>query len=158
MGVTTCCGVNAAAISEDRRKHLEFIQAAVSRMASASSTAKSWLLPVATAAYGYALTKHRPTVALLGVAAVLLFASLDAQYLRQERAFRALYKAAVDDDVDLYDMATNRYYGKANGDQNDTRQENCRMTRVLWSWSLGGFYLPLAVLGLGISLVAACQP
>jgi histidine triad (HIT) family protein len=80
---------------DDRRKHLDFIQAVVTRMSSASSTAKGWLLPVVTVAYGYALTRHASSVALLGVAASLLFSLLDANYLRQEKAYRRLYDAVV---------------------------------------------------------------
>lgn len=77
--------------ADDHRKHLEFIQAVVTRMSAASSSAKGWLLPVVTAAYGYAIVKEAGSVALLGVAAVLLFALLDANYLRQEKAYRRLY-------------------------------------------------------------------
>lgn len=76
---------------EDRRKHLDFIQAVVTRMSAASSSAKGWLLPVATATYGFALTQHSRSVTLLGLAAVVLFMFLDANYLRQERAYRRLY-------------------------------------------------------------------
>lgn len=80
---------------EDRRKHLEFVQGVIARMSEASSKTKSWLLPVVTAAYGYALTSRTASVALLGVAAVVLFAIVDANYLNQERSFRQLYKAVA---------------------------------------------------------------
>ena len=76
---------------EDRRQHLGFIQAVITRMSAASSTAKGWLLPVVTATYGYALAQNDGSVALLGMAAVGLFAMLDANYLRQEQAYRRLY-------------------------------------------------------------------
>lgn len=76
---------------EDRRKHLEFIQAVVTRMSAASSSAKGWLLPVATATYGFALIQNSRAVTMLGLAAVVLFMFLDANYLRQERAYRRLY-------------------------------------------------------------------
>lgn len=48
---------------EDRRKHLDFIQAVVARMSAASSNSKAWLLPVVAATYGYALTKNAESVA-----------------------------------------------------------------------------------------------
>lgn len=60
-------------------------------MSSASSAAKGWLLPVVTAAYGYALTQDNGPVAVLGMAGVLLFALLDSNYLRQEKEYRRLY-------------------------------------------------------------------
>jgi len=76
---------------EDRRQHLALIQAVITRMSAASSTAKGWLLPVVTATYGYSLTKGDGTIGLLGIAGVLLFAMLDVNYLRQEQAYRMLY-------------------------------------------------------------------
>ena len=68
---------SSAPSEEDRRKHLDFIQAVVTRMSAASSSAKGWLLPVATATYGFALIQHSRAVALLGLAAVVLFMFLD---------------------------------------------------------------------------------
>jgi histidine triad (HIT) family protein len=80
---------------EDRRKHLDFIQAVVTRMSAASSNSKSWLLPVITATYGFALTEHSVPVALLGITAVALFMYIDANYLRLERNYRELYRAVA---------------------------------------------------------------
>lgn len=122
-------------------------------MASASSTVKSWLLPVVTATYGYALTQNDDSVAILGMTAVLSFGFLDAHYLRQERAFRALYRAAIDRRVPIYEMNNSVYYGKSNGDDEDEREENCRWQRVLWSWSIAGFYLPI----LGVGAIVAIR-
>lgn len=134
-------------LDDDQRKHVDLVQAAVARMASASSTAKGWLLPVVTATYGYAVTQSDPRVAALGVAAVLLFGSLDAHYLRQERAFRALYRATIDGAVDVYEMDISPYLGKSNRDESDRRQENCQWSHVIFSWSVGGFYGPIVALG-----------
>lgn len=61
---------------EDRRKHLDFIQAVVTRISAASTSTETWLLPVVTATPRYALTNNAECVALLGIAAVLLFAFL----------------------------------------------------------------------------------
>jgi diadenosine tetraphosphate (Ap4A) HIT family hydrolase len=83
--------VNGTVSAEDRRQHLSFIQAIVTRMSQASSASKSWLLPIVTLTYGYAITQVAWPVALLGIVAVLVFGILDANYLKQERAFRQLY-------------------------------------------------------------------
>lgn len=133
--------------AEDRRKHLDFVQAAIARMASASSTAKTWLLPVVAATYGYSLAQRSGPVALLGVSAVVLFAFLDASYLRQERAFRALYRSVVAGRATPYNMDNSVFYGKQNGDEDDQREENCQWYNVIWSWSLAGFYLPFTAVG-----------
>ncbi|MGV9680889.1 hypothetical protein ACWDSJ_36940 [Nocardia sp. NPDC003482] len=81
---------------DDRRKHPDFLQAAIARMAGASAvTTKGWLLPVVTAICGYALTKGVDSIAVLVVGAIVVFAVIDTDYLNQERAFRRLYEAAV---------------------------------------------------------------
>ncbi len=85
----------AAPSDEDRRKHLDFIQAVITRMSAASSNAKGWLLPVVTATYGFALIHHSRAVALLGLASVVVFMLLDANYLQQERAYRRLYNTVA---------------------------------------------------------------
>lgn len=82
---------------EDLHKHLDFIQTVVTRMSAASTSTKSWLLPVVTATYGYGMTQNAWSVIALGVGAVLLFMFLDAHYLDREKAYRALYDAVVRD-------------------------------------------------------------
>ena len=90
-------------------KHLDFIQALITRMSNSSVQAKSWLLPVVVAAYGYALTQRSGSVALLGIAAVLLFCYIDASYLRQERAYRDLYNTVVEGKVKIPPFSLNPY-------------------------------------------------
>jgi hypothetical protein len=90
--------------AEDRRKHLDHVLAVATRMATASSAAKGWLLPVVTATYGYGLTKDAPSIVLLGVGAVVLFAFLDANYLRDEHIYRALYLEVAKKTVTEFSM------------------------------------------------------
>lgn len=95
---------------EDRRKHLDFIQAVIARQASNSFLVKGWGLTVATAAFALAVKEDAPQVAVVGVLAVLAFWYLDAFFLRQERLFRCLYDAVVDTTrnppIDAFSMDT----------------------------------------------------
>lgn len=144
---------------EDRRAHLIMVQGVVTRLAGASASAKGWLLPVVTAAYGYALSQNDVYVALLGLVAVVTFAILDAHYLRQERAFRVLSKKVATGVVTHFDMDVSRYLNKPNGDADDERSLNCTWPKVIWSWSLAGFYGPFAAVGFLVSslvLVLQC--
>lgn len=136
--------------AEDRRQHLEMIQAAVLRMSNASSTSKGWLLPVATAAYGYAVVQWSPGVAALGLLAVIIFATLDAHYLRLERAFRALFRRAADGLTAEFDMSPGPYFTAPAGNQADLRDESCGWGKVVWSWSIAGFYGAFAIAGVAI--------
>lgn len=131
---------------EDRRQHLNFIQSVISRMASASASAKTWLLPIVTASYGYAFVQHSWIIALLGIAAVGVFGLLDANYLKQERSFRNLYDhVAGGGDLPPFSMnptvAGPIKRAKVNywPDREDWR-----------SWSIAPFYLPLLLVGGGL--------
>ncbi len=148
---------------EDTRKHLDFIQAVVTRMSAASSNAKAWLLPVVTAAYGYALTQRADSVAVLGLGAGLLFAYLDANYLRQEKRFRSLYKAVASG---RYDIETFSLQPDDLPPELPTREKGDWpagtprwINRLLpgpnvWlSWSVGVFYFPVVALGAVIACV-----
>ena len=141
---------------EDVRKHLDFIQAIVTRMSAASSTAKGWLLPVVTATYGYALTKHAESVALLGLLAVVLFMFLDAHYLRQEQAYRKLYDAVArrTRDVPLFSLNVADAYDPHPGPGTGWERLRAGLNRwfpgwrVWLSWSIAPFYGALLVVGL----------
>lgn len=148
---------------EDRRKHLDFIQAIVTRMSAASFSAKAWLLPVVTAAYGYALTQKADSVALLGLGATLLFAYLDANYLRQEKRFRSLYKAVASGQYNIAtfslqpDDLPSEFPTKEKGDwpAGTPRWINRLLPgpNVWLSWSVGVFYVPVALLGVVIACI-----
>lgn len=143
---------------DDHRKHLDFIQAVVTRMSAASSAAKAWLLPVVTVTYGYALTQHAGSVALLGLLSVALFAFLDANYLRQEQGYRALYDAvarktrpvplfslAIEDALDPIPAPTTRR------ERTKARVQKWFPGRGVWySWSIAPFYGLLVVVGVAV--------
>ena len=131
-------------------------------MSAASSTTKSWLMPVITATYGYALTKCADSVAILGVAAVLLFAYLDANYLRQEQRFRRLYKVVAEggDGIEAFSLQPDDVlFATPEKSAEDWAKWMPRwINRYLpgpsvWlSWAVGPFYLALIAVGVFISI------
>jgi len=124
-------------LNEDQRKHLEFIQTVIARLASSSTATKGWGLTVSTAAFGFSATKAVPVVAGLGLVVVIFFGILDSYYLREERLFRYLYDDARRGKVEVYSMNKNEYSSK------------CKRWSVIRSWSVLGFYGPLLLVGLG---------
>lgn len=128
---------------EDRRKHLDHIQGVITRLSQSSATAKGWSLTIAGAAFGFATLNQRWYLSFLGLAVIVSFSILDMNYLYQERLFRCLYSAAVNGTVGPYSMDKDRFRSQASR----------RKTYV--SWSVLGFYLPLALAGgivVGIAL------
>lgn len=144
---------------EDRRKHLDFIQSTITRMSTASSTSKSWLLPVVTTCYGYGIVEESSGVALIGVWASILFMYLDANYLRQERQFRRIY-TEVAKGSELPNFSLNY----ADVSPRETQNEEGRFKRLLanwlpkadiWlSWSILPFYGSLSAFGIIIAAYA----
>lgn len=139
-------------VGDDRRRHLEFIQSTIGRMSSAAVVTKGWSLTIAIAAYGYAGTKPSPVVALLGIVAVLLFASVDAHYLREERKYRLLYDAVREDRVAVYEMNATKFCRSLPAAE---RQE-LRWSDVVNSWSVRDYYGLTALVGVATLVWSHC--
>lgn len=81
--------------TEAKFKHLDYIQAAISRMATNSFLFKGWAVTIAAglSAFGAVQTKE----ALLAIALIttLMFWALDGYYLWLERGFVNLHKAVA---------------------------------------------------------------
>jgi hypothetical protein len=76
-------------------KYLDYLQAAITRMAANGFTAKGWSITLATALLGIAVKDGNHAFALVGLVPVLLFWSMDAYFLALERRFRALFSDAA---------------------------------------------------------------
>jgi histidine triad (HIT) family protein len=140
-----------AVSAEDRRQHLSFIQAVITRMSQASSSSKSWLLPIVTATYGYAVTGKSILVALLGCLAVLVFGLLDANYLKQERAFRKLYDEASGSPIPTFSMNPTLASPAGTGSNYWPDWPDVR------SWAVAPVYGPLLLSGLSLVIWLACR-
>lgn len=138
--------------AEDRRQHLSFIQAVISRMSQASSSSKTWLLPIVTVTYGYAITEKEWPVALLGMLAVLVFGVLDANYLKQERTFRRLYDhVAAGAAIPAYSM------NPALASPAGTRASSWPRWQDIRSWAILPVHGPLLLSGAGITVWLYCR-
>ncbi|MEZ5086411.1 MAG: HIT family protein [Tessaracoccus sp.] len=161
--VARLAGEVPAVSPEDRRKHLDYIQAVVTRQSAASSAAKGWLLPVVTATFGFALTQDSWTLAALGIVSIVLFSYLDANYLRSEKRFRQLYDTVARSRRMVPDFTLDPADADdppIGGVSVETKWR--KFVRAyfpewdIWkSWSILPFYLALFVIGIGVLIVAA---
>jgi hypothetical protein len=101
-------------LEEHEIKHLELVQAVISRMAQHSFQLKGWSVTVATAIFALAAKESSPGLAALALFPSIAFWCLDAYYLRQERLYRKLYEAIADPlrVVRPFSMATDEYVGE----------------------------------------------
>ncbi|PSU01298.1 hypothetical protein [Photobacterium iliopiscarium] len=73
-------------------KHLEFIQAVITRMNTNSFQIKGWCITIASALLAIYASNKNELFILIAIAPTFIFWLLDSYYLMQERKFRGLYK------------------------------------------------------------------
>jgi hypothetical protein len=88
-------------------KHLEFIQAIITRLATDSFLMKGWALTISGALFGFAASHLSWTIATVGLLPIVSFWFLDAYFLRQERLYRALYNAVANKDHTVLPFSLN---------------------------------------------------
>ncbi len=96
---------------DDKKKHLEFLQLAVNRMASNSFILKGWNITLIVGLFALSLKDLSSSYLYLAILPALAFWGLDSYYLRQERLFRALYnlvRKSKREDIDPYSFNTNK--------------------------------------------------
>lgn len=97
-------------MNENKIKHLEFIQAIITRMNSNSFQIKSWAITIIAAFLALYASGSNPKYILAAIVPTLIFWLLDAYYLQQERIFRALYNdVASERRVADFSMPINEY-------------------------------------------------
>lgn len=133
---------------ENHRQHLSFIQNIINRMAGASANSKTWLLPIATAAYGYAIANKSVKVTILGMIATFVLACLDAGYLTNKRKYRQLYNQVISAPNSVAPFSLTSYF------ENKTRWTRFKeYLKALFSWSILLFYGTLFLTGIVIILL-----
>ena len=130
---------------EDRRKHLEFVQGVIARLAQSSATAKGWSLTIVGADFGFAAFRQQWYLLSVGVVIIVWFSFLDMYYLHQERLFRDLYNAVRLNQVDAFNMDISSY------------REPKKWFDAYMSISVFWFYIPLILAGcivMGVTLAS----
>ena len=77
---------------ERKLKHLEFIQSAISRMATNSFLFKGWAVTVAAALAAFAAIESRIALLTFAIVSTTMFWAMDGYYLWLERGFVSLHK------------------------------------------------------------------
>lgn len=94
-------------------KHLEFLQGVISRLARNSFLIKGWTVTLVAALFALASKDAEAGYVLIAYLPTLMFWSLDAYYLRQERLFRSLYDEVRRGEVTDFSMDTTPVEEKA---------------------------------------------
>jgi hypothetical protein len=78
---------------ENKLKHLDFIQAVISRMGSNSFLVKGWAVTLVAALFALAAKDSNVRFIYVAYLPVLAFWFLDTFFLRQEKLYRNLYNS-----------------------------------------------------------------
>lgn len=81
---------------EAKLKHLEFIQAAISRMAMNSFLFKGWAITIAAALSAFGAVETKAALLTIALVSTTMFWALDGYYLWLERGFIDLHKKVAD--------------------------------------------------------------
>ena len=96
-------------MSQEKLKHLEFIQNVITRMNSNSFTIKGWCITIVSAFLALYASSKNVDILLTGLPTILIFWYLDSFYLTQERRYRELY---IDKDIEDFSMNASKYTNK----------------------------------------------
>lgn len=99
---------------ENKLKHLEFIQAAIDRMASNLFLLKGWTVTLIAALFALAAKDSDRAYFLIAYLPAGMFWALDAYFLSQERRFRSLYDhvRTLDESKIDFSMDTSSFAGR----------------------------------------------
>ena len=71
--------------------HMNMLQSIINRLATQSSSCKTWCLTLAVALISFAGATKIPGVVTFAIVPILIFGFLDTMYLAQENAYRDLF-------------------------------------------------------------------
>lgn len=89
---------------ENKRKHLEFIQIIINRMANNSFLLKGWSITVASGLSAVGISSLDMRYFAISMLVLVFFWILDSYYLHQEKLFRELYKQTARRDESAIDF------------------------------------------------------
>ncbi|KKR80821.1 MAG: hypothetical protein UU73_C0002G0195 [Candidatus Daviesbacteria bacterium GW2011_GWA1_41_61] len=96
---------------ENKRKHLEFIQGVINKMAGNSFFLKGWAITLIAALFALSAKDANPKYIFIAYFPVIMFWVLDGYFLSQERLFRDLYDDVrkLDEKEIDFSMDTRKY-------------------------------------------------
>ena len=78
-------------------KHIDLFQAAINRMATNSSSCKTWCVTIMSGIVVVSIDKKQPLAIIVAILPIIAFLLLDAYYLSLERTIRGMYNKTIAD-------------------------------------------------------------
>jgi hypothetical protein len=141
------------AFDDLRVKHLELIQAVISRLGSNGFLVKGWALTVAGIFFGFTVGSRNWQLGVASILPTIFFWGLDAYFLRAERLFRRLYDRVRSSDPGIepfFMSATSPIFTAAAADVAGIRRTMATTTLTTF---YGGIIATTVVLGLIVAVL-----
>lgn len=130
----------------DKVKHLEFIQAVITRMNTNSFQIKGWTTAIVAAIAAIAIKESTNAYFIIALLVAMCFWALDGFYLYQERLYRKLYEEVrLEDYPRNFDMNASVFHGG-----------RARWRCSTFSKTMRLFYIPIIGILLAFLLANAC--
>jgi hypothetical protein len=128
---------------ENKRKHLEFIQGVINRMAGNLFFLRGWTITLIVALLTLSVNRNNIDYIFIAYFPVIVFWILDGYFLSQERLFRALYDDVrkLDEKEIDFSMDVRKY----------KKNKKNRWMYSMFSATLLFFYFPLIIIMLLIT-------
>ena len=131
------------------QKHIDLLQTAINRMASNSSSCKTWCTTIISGIIVVSIDKNQPAAVLVALMPTVAFTLLDGYYLSLEREIRKIYKnfiaklhGTTATETDLYNIDINvKWY-----------QKPWNLFKALSSFSVWPLYSLLSMMLLAVHL------
>ncbi len=97
---------------ENKHKHMDYIQSAITRMSSNSFYLKGWNITILAAIVALSIKESDWKIYACALFLTIIFWFLDSYYLKQEKLFRELYKkvsSETNDNAIDFSMDTSPY-------------------------------------------------
>jgi hypothetical protein len=131
---------------EAKIRHLEMIQAVISRMANNSFMLKGWAVTLVAGVFALSANDANEIFFLIAYVPVVLFWFLDSYYLQLERKFKVLYNKIGDCEEPDFTFSITA--------PQSCESEKTKYAQSLFSITEFGFYFPTAVLVSAIIIIS----
>jgi hypothetical protein len=132
---------------------ITLLQGIINRLATNSSSCKTWCLTLVSALFSFAGATRTPAIAGFALVPVVIFGFVDTMYLAQERAYRDLYEEIV---TEIRDSK----YTVARAFSANAARTSTHVKDAFASWSIWPVYgvLILVIIGYGVAAYCGVLP
>ncbi|TDN93389.1 hypothetical protein DET49_104115 [Salegentibacter sp. 24] len=129
-------------MTDNKIKHLEFIQNTINRMSTNSFIIKGWLITLVSALFLFGKNDINEKFIIISLISTIAFWYINTLFLRQERKFRALYnEVRKKDNIHIdFSMDTGQY------EKEEFSVADCLFSNTIWPLYLAVLLIQIIII------------